>query len=79
MICFLSSFTVAELDFSEVESNVSCYNHHASADGIPVVAVCCQSMYSMQYACNSTEASAPLMLHSCMHWFVITFKHMYSG
>ena len=34
----------------------------SSADGIAVVAVCCQSMSSVQYnyVCNSTEASAPL-------------------
>ena len=31
----------------------------SSADGIAVIAVCCQSMSSVQYACNSTEASAP--------------------
>ena len=35
----------------------------SSADGIAVVAVCCQSMSSVQYACNSTEASAPMVLH----------------
>ena len=32
-------------------------------DGIAIVAVCCQSMSILQYACNSTEASAPLVLH----------------
>ena len=35
----------------------------SSADGIAVVAGCCQSMSSVQYACNSTVASAPLVLH----------------
>ena len=35
----------------------------SSNDGIAVVTVCCQSMSSVQYACNSTEAAAPLVFH----------------
>ena len=35
----------------------------SSADGIAVVVVCCHSMSSVQYACNSTEASTPMVLH----------------
>ena len=27
------------------------------------IAVCCQSMSSVQYACNSTEASAPIVIY----------------